>query len=299
MLGPRRQSAKPRPASPEAARRRGPRSRVLIASLCLLAVLIASQHHAIQAPRMIASATTEELTTEAGFQFARLRYRSEGGQQEAYYAYDGRWWERWETDHPVADENFVLRLQELSTVEVDQSPAVVDILTESLFDAPFLYLCDVGWLTLNDTEARQLGSYLSRGGFIWADDFWGFAEWSNFERAMAKIIPDSTWHTLGAEHPLLSMLFPLDDLPQIPARDFAHRSSHDPPWIHRQPAYDIEQAQLRAFTDSVGRIVAIASYNSDIGDGWEREAYGDWFFERFSSVAYAFGVNTVLYALSH
>ena len=36
-----------------------------------------------------------------------------------------------------------------------------------------------------------------------------------------------------------------------------------------------------------------ATHNTDIGDGWERESYGEWYFERFSTAAYRVGVNVV------
>ena len=39
--------------------------------------------------------------------------------------------------------------------------------------------------------------------------------------------------------------------------------------------------------------------NTDVGDGWEREAYGEWYFETFSTKSYMVGVNVVTYAMLH
>ena len=50
--------------------------------------------------------------------------------------------------------------------------------------------------------------------------------------------------------------------------------------------------------DDDGRLMAVATHNTDIGDGWEREAYGEWYFETYSTIAYAMGVNIIVYALS-
>jgi hypothetical protein len=36
-----------------------------------------------------------------------------------------------------------------------------------------------------------------------------------------------------------------------------------------------------------------------VGDGWEREAYGEWYFETFSTKSYMVGVNVVVYAMMH
>ena len=44
---------------------------------------------------------------------------------------------------------------------------------------------------------------------------------------------------------------------------------------------------------------SLATHNTDIGDGWEREAYGQWFFEKFSTKSYMVGVNVVVYAMTH
>ena len=52
--------------------------------------------------------------------FARIIYDSEGGMGEAYYAYDGRVWARWETDFPEGDDNFSHRLAQLTRIQVNR-----------------------------------------------------------------------------------------------------------------------------------------------------------------------------------
>ena len=153
---------------------------------------------------------------------------------------------------------------------------------------------------LSEPEVARLRDYLLRGGFMWVDDFWGEAEWVNLERNMRRVLPDREWQELPPEHPILETLFPLESLPQIPARDFAIRGwEHDPPWIHRSPAYGVEQPHLRGYFDDDDRLMVLATLNTDIGDGWEREAYGEWYFARYSTVAYAAGANIVLHSLIH
>ena len=43
----------------------------------------------------------------------------------------------------------------------------------------------------------------------------------------------------------------------------------------------------------------VMTHNTDIADGWEREAEDDQFFFLFSPQSYALGINIVLYALTH
>ena len=51
----------------------------------------------------------------------RVIYDSEGGMGEAYYAYDGRVWARWETDFPEGDDNFSHRLSQLTRIHCQPS----------------------------------------------------------------------------------------------------------------------------------------------------------------------------------
>lgn len=232
------------------------------------------------------------------FTFVRVEYDSYGGYGEAYYNYDGRTWQRWETDYPEADENFVYRLSELTTLDPNPRAITLRLTDAELFEHPMIYMCDVGWQDLSDAEVRGLRAYLERGGFLWVDDFWGYAEWDNFEDNMKKVFPELKWRNIGPDHEILSMVFELDSCPQVPAQDFARQGFEwDPPWIHKSGG--VEQVHLRGWFDDKDRLMVVCTHNTDIGDGWEREAEDEWFFEKYSTRAYALGVNIVVYALSH
>ncbi len=52
--------------------------------------------------------------------------------------------------------------------------------------------------------------------------------------------------------------------------------------------------------DDKGRIMVIATYNTDNGDGWEREAEDNYFFHEFSEKrAYPLAVNILFYLMTH
>lgn len=243
-----------------------------------------------------AGSTTEELTT---FVPTRIEYESIGGWGEAYYGYDGRVWERWETDFPQAEQNFAKRLNELTSVVANRQPARRKLTHPALGDSPLIFMSDVGYMRLSNAEMQALRNYLENGGFLWVDDFWGDAEWASLERAMAGVLPGRRWRTLPIEHPIFHTVFDIEEMPQIPARDFAGYDTAEPPWVHRFPQGSLETPSIRAYTDDDGRLMAIATHNTDIADGWERESYGEWYFERFSTKSYRLGINIVVYALSH
>ena len=243
------------------------------------------------------SVQAHDLTT---FVPSRVQYDSVGGLGEAYYYYEGRLWARWETDFPQAERNFAKRLTELTAIAAAAAPARRRLTDEDLGDSPLIFMSDVGYMQLTSAEKAGLRAYLENGGFLWVDDFWGDAEWASFERAMRDVLPDRRWQPLPIEHPIFHTVFEIEEMPQIPARDFAWTGdTAEPPWIHRYPQGSLEVPQIRAYLDDDGRPMVIATHNTDIADGWEREAYGEWYFENFSTKAYRLGINVVVYALTH
>jgi hypothetical protein len=228
------------------------------------------------------------------FVFARLRYDSEGTNGAAWYHYQGRIWERWETDFPESDENFARRLAQLSSVVPAVHGVARSLRDPDVFDFPFLYVCDPGYMRMTAEEQAALRRYLL------ADDFGGEGEWWNFEREMAAVFPETGWRDIPADHPLLHSVFDLPGLPQIPQQEFAERGwKTEPGWKHRSPAKETTPAHLRGYFDADGRLMVVATHNTDIGDGFEREAYGQWYFETYSTQSYKVGVNIVMYALTH
>jgi len=48
-----------------------------------------------------------------------------------------------------------------------------------------------------------------------------------------------------------------------------------------------------------GRILVVMTHNTDFGDAFEREGDSREYFERFAGAGYAFGVDTLLYSMTH
>jgi hypothetical protein len=235
------------------------------------------------------------------FNMVRVIYDSEGGMGEAYYAYDSRVWARWETDFPEGDDNFSHRLSQLTRIPVTKFAASRMLTASDLGDFPMLYMSDPGYMVVSAEEQTALARYLANGGFVWVDDFWGDAEWQQFAEVMRKVLPGREWRVLTPEHPIFHTVFDLNEMPQIPALPFASPggSTAESPGAHKFPAGSLDEPQMRAWLDDDGRIMVLATHNTDVGDGWEREAYGEWYFETFSTKSYMVGVNVVVYAMTH
>jgi len=238
------------------------------------------------------------------FTFVRIVYDSVGGNGEAFYRGDAGWIPRWATDHPVGAKNLTARLNQLTTIKANQGTLLLRLNDASLLKHPFAFMSDPGWQELNRDEQVGLKKYLDNGGFLWVDDFWGRAEWDNFENNMKRVAPNWDWFDIPADHPIMSSVYPLKKCPQITAIQFYRRNgvSYDPAWIHKQPNggdADLSQVHFRGLNDNRGRLVAVATHNTDIADGWEREGDDEEFFQRFSVDAYALAINILTYAMSH
>jgi len=235
------------------------------------------------------------------FTFARGAYDSEGGYGDAFYNYDGRIWARWETDYPEADENFTTRFKQLTRVQSAPHAAKRTFDATDLGDFPLYYVADPGWMVLTPQEQKGLRDYLLKGGMVWADDFWGDGEWDQFANAMKTVLPEVQWREIGIEHPIFHTVFDMKEMPQIPALPFAMRGggTAENPGAHKWPGGSTDVPHMRGWFDDQGRLMIVATYNTDLGDGFEREAFGQWYFETFSTKAYMLGTNIVMYALTH
>ena len=63
--------------------------------------------------------------------------------------------------------------------------------------------------------------------------------------------------------------------------------------------YDSAQVHYRGIQDAKGRLMVLATHNTDVSDTWEREGENAEYFNLFSPRGYAIGVNVVVYALTH
>ncbi len=100
---------------------------------------------------------------------------------------------------------------------------------------------------------------------------------------------------LDPGHPIFHTQFQVDDVKQIPSINFWAGTGG----ATSENGSDSRVPHARAFLDEHGRILALATHNTDYGDSWEREGDDPDYFYAFSVDGYAFGVNVVLYALTH
>ena len=234
-----------------------------------------------------------EASERGGFTFCRLEYQ----RVRSEWLGTG-----WNTDYPDGDRNLPLRLSQLTKADIarteqgDPFHAVVKATESSLYECPFLFASDVGTIGFSEIEAVRLRDYLLKGGFLWADDFWGDYAWQNWTIEMSRVLPGYPIVPVPLDHVLFHTLYSVDSIPQVPSIQHWRRSGR---LGTSERGAESATPTMHGITDESGRLMVIMTHNTDIADGWEREGDDAEFFYLFSPNAYAVGINVVIYALTH
>ncbi len=128
---------------------------------------------------------------------------------------------RWMMDTWDADIQYMWGIQRLTNISLSVQPHPLPIMWKDLFDYPYIYAVEPGYLKLNDAEAARLREYLLRGGFLHVDDFHGGREWAQFVSQIKKVFPDRAIVDLPITHPIFHTFYDIDHIIQVPNRALA------------------------------------------------------------------------------
>jgi uncharacterized protein DUF4159 len=229
------------------------------------------------------------------FQFTRAMYTDVRPLRSRFLGDGGP---AWSTDFPKGDRQFMVVARRLSVIDASQREHFVSLADPEIRRFPFLYAVEVGWMRLTGPEVKGLREYLAAGGFLVIDDFWGSAEWAQFERQIRMVLPDNPIVDIPRDHLLYRIFYDIDgDILQVPnvgnAEDIARGYPHARTWER-----DGFEPHLRGIFDDDGRLLVVINWNTDLGDAWEW-AENPYYPLRFSTYAYQMGVNFIIYAMSH
>jgi hypothetical protein len=207
---------------------------------------------------------------------------------------EGSGW--WLMDWPAAENHFTAGLRRLTRIDAG-NPRHLRLTDDRLWDYPWLYATQTGWWSLSDQEVLRLREYLLRGGFLVTDDFWGDEQWEVFRSTMERVLPGHPLADIAETDSVMHVLYDIREKDRTiipgsrhlrPAPGGAMRLSYPPGSV---PAW-------RAILDPHNRMVVVANYNTDVGDAWE---FADvpYYPEAMTSLAYRYGINYVVYAMTH
>ena len=198
---------------------------------------------------------------ESQFHIARLKYS--GG---------GDWY-----NDPSEEVNLLKFVQQNTTIDIDPRYEFVELSSEKLFSYTFLFLTGHGNIVFSEYEIQRLRSYLTNGGFLYADDDYGMDK--SFRRQMKRVFPDQELVELPFSHGIYSCHF-------IFSSGVPKTHEHD-----KKPSQG-----FGLFVK--GRLAVYYTYESNPSDGWnDAEVHGDP--EPVRQEALRFGTNIVVWALTH
>jgi hypothetical protein len=226
------------------------------------------------------------------FTFARVRYTSVGNGRM-------RRGGSWNTDTPDSDLNLSYRLQQMTSLKVSPDGRFIRLTDAELYTYPWIYIVEPGRLQFTPEEVTALRKYLLNGGFLWFDDFWGDMAWANVAAQMKRVFPERGFTELSLEHPLYRAVFPIKEKGQVPNVRTGEESQYTGvTWEYHDG--DTRTAHHRVISDDKGRLMVLATHNTDNGDGWEREGEAEYYFKNFSEkISYPLAINVIFYIMTH
>ncbi len=137
-----------------------------------------------------------------------------------------------------------------------------------------LYASGHGYISFSPEEAKNLRQYLLQGGLLLLDDDYGLHP--HAKEALLQIFPDGELLPVPANHPIFHCYY------EFP---------YGLPKVHE---HDNKQPQLYGLFYQ-GRLVALLTYEADLGDGWEDPSiHKDP--PEVRELAFKMGVNILCYA---
>jgi hypothetical protein len=238
---------------------------------CAAVIALVTTFGLAHAQRFRMGAIEPNVPYDGRFTFVRLQYTNQGGRGG------------WAFDYPAMERNFMTILEELTTIDPHRRGSNVHTMDDTaLFRYSVAYLSEPGYWLPNEAEAAGLRDWLTKGGFLIVDDFFG-RQWDRFEASMAMVLPEARIVDLDVSHPIFNSFFTISTLDGL-----AHPSD---------PRYKAIYRGIYEDNDPRKRLMVVINYNNDIGDFMEWSGEG-WYPINFSNDAYKLATNYVIYGLT-
>jgi uncharacterized protein DUF4159 len=234
---------------------------------------------------------------EAEFHFLRVQYTDlpEYHRGFGFASRDGQGAGWWLVDWPDADNHFTRGIQRLTRIDTGD-PRHLRLTDDRIFDYPWIYATQTGWWGLSRAETDRLREYLLRGGYLVTDDMWGGEAWEVFRSTMERVLPGKDIPDLRESDAVMHVLYDIDDKD----RTFIPGSRHL--WVEGNSVRIMQPSGTspawRAMYDDKQHMVVAVNYDTDVADAWEF-ADSPFYPEKMTALAYRYGINYIVYAMTH
>jgi hypothetical protein len=190
----------------------------------------------------------------------------------------------WHHDYPFSEDFTLSMLANVTNTRTTRdSYKIVQLTDENLFDFPFLYFSEPGFMELKSDEAANLREWFNRGGFACFDDFRG-ADLDNLRAELKQLFPDRQLFKLDISHPVFHAFYDIENL-QFEAPYYDTRFEGGKP-------------EFWGMNDAEGRLILVANQNNDMGEFFEWVDRGEMDLKPAAKTAKLM-VNYLVYAMSH
>ena len=220
------------------------------------------------------------------YHFMRLEYVDRWGLRR----FNRGWWMQ---DWPEADVHFTQGIRRLTRIDTGEGRHL-PLTDDRIYEYPWAYATQVGYWDLKDNETARLRDYLLRGGFLVVDDFHGPEDWAAFRESMERVFPGVTILDLDPTDSMMHVLFSIRERTYIPGLRHLRRGPGGQITVQPQAV----PPTWRAIRDDLGHMVVAINFNMDIGDAWEHADMPE-YPEEMTGLAYRFGINYIIYAMTH
>jgi hypothetical protein len=122
------------------------------------------------------------------------------------------------------------------------------------------------------------------------DDFHGTYEWDGFFESIQRVFPDRPIVEVEETDPVFHVLYDIDQKVQVPGIQYLRSGSTF--------EKDGVTPHWRGIYDDKGRLLVAINFNMDLGDAWEHADLPQ-YPEQWTALAYRFGINYIIYAMTH
>ncbi len=188
------------------------------------------------------------------------------------YAGGGDWY-----NDPSIIPNLMKFLSSHTNISVAKLEEIVEISDQDLFSYPVIFMTGHGQISFTREDADRLRTYLTSGGFLYADDDYGMDR--SFRHEMKKVFPGKELVEVPFSHEIFHSHFTFDKgAPKI------HEHDGGPP------------KSFGLFHEN--RMVVFYTINTNISDGWaDPNVHSDP--PEVRQKAMEMGTNIMVYALTN
>lgn len=190
----------------------------------------------------------------------------------------------WHHDYPFSENLLLNMVKELTGIHTTrESYQIVRLDSPEIFNYPWVYISEPGYMSLTDKEIANFREYLQRGGFVICDDFRG-RDLDVLRLEMRKVLPGREMFRLDVSHPVFHSFY------NIPSLEM------DPPYYDQR--FLGGKPEFWGMNDDSGRLIMVANQNNDLGEFMEALDHGEKPL-KWSTLAVRLAINYLVYAMTH